>query len=603
MRSMDVRRIVGLNIIKHRIAAALSQEGREWLGDEHPAVACLKLGVAIHHGRLPSPFLRELEMLLSEGVLKVIVASPTLSQGLNLNAAVLLVPSLYRSGAPITGEEFANVAGRAGRAFVDVEGLIVHVMFDKLEWRTREWRALVASAKARTLKSGLIQVVAEIINRLARDGVLQRDDAIEYLANAREAWKSEAEENAVQTVAVDHGDDDVDQEEGGGDEEEKLPEEPMSQLIERLDATVFGLVEALDAERADLPNLLDEALKGSLWARQIIREGEGAKDLHRMILVARANLIWKSTTPQARRGHFAMGVGLEAGLTIDAMAQDLEILIDRADAAALAGDVEELAESLSGLAERLLVMRPFIPDKNNSLPANWKAVLRQWVFGTDVAQIGPHNMRVVEDAFMYRLVWALEAIRTRRASLGWSPDIIAGGGAAALETGVPQLTMSMLIRAGLPSRSAAMAAVKGSDAAFTTPAEMREWLASNEISAFTDQGNWPTPETAALWKRFRVEALSGGIQKWTIASWKRLLDVPASSPPPSKALYRILPNGDEGGRTWLATPDYQLIAPFKKAVPDTKPSLLSGRLPGKTFVVDAIRLGRGKVNWPRATED
>src|SRR5439155_5367163 len=64
--------------------------GREWLGDDHPAVACLKAGVAIHYGRLPNPILRELEVLLSDGVLKVIIASPTLSQGLNLNAAVLL---------------------------------------------------------------------------------------------------------------------------------------------------------------------------------------------------------------------------------------------------------------------------------------------------------------------------------------------------------------------------------------------------------------------------------------------------------------------------------------------------------------------------------
>ena len=75
------------------IARAL-EVGKEWLGKDHPAVACLKAGVAIHHGRLPSPFLRELEVLLSEGVLKVIVASPTLSQGLNLNAAVLLVPGI-----------------------------------------------------------------------------------------------------------------------------------------------------------------------------------------------------------------------------------------------------------------------------------------------------------------------------------------------------------------------------------------------------------------------------------------------------------------------------------------------------------------------------
>ena len=79
------------------IARAL-EVGKEWLGEDHPAVASLKAGVAIHHGRLPSPFLRELEVLLSEGVLKVIVASPTLSQGLNLNAAVLLVPALYRAG-------------------------------------------------------------------------------------------------------------------------------------------------------------------------------------------------------------------------------------------------------------------------------------------------------------------------------------------------------------------------------------------------------------------------------------------------------------------------------------------------------------------------
>ncbi|MBL3576060.1 hypothetical protein JMK10_06210 [Rhodovulum sulfidophilum] len=51
--------------------------------------------------------------------------------------------------------------------------------------------------KARTLKSGLIQIVAEILERLSREGVLDRDDAWEYLANAREAWRSPAEETAV----------------------------------------------------------------------------------------------------------------------------------------------------------------------------------------------------------------------------------------------------------------------------------------------------------------------------------------------------------------------------------------------------------------------
>lgn len=584
------------------IARAL-EVGKEWLGENHPAVASLKVGVAVHHGRLPSPFLRELELLLSEGVLKVIVASPTLSQGLNLNAAVLLVPALYRAGELIKGEEFANVAGRAGRAFVDVEGLIVHVMFDRIDWRKREWRGLVASAKARTLKSGLIQVVAVILERLSRNGVLDRDDAWEYLANAREAWRSPDEEAEVaerlaSSVEYDSsGDDDAEGDpDNAEDEEQTIDEEPLSQLVERLDATVFGLIEALDANRDDLPKLLDDALKGSLWARQIEREDGAVAPLHKRVLEARANLIWKATTGQTRRGHFAMGVGLEAGLTIDSMADELGVLLDRADEAALSGDIDELVDALGGLGERLLFMRPFVPDKASPLPANWKAILRNWVSGDEITKIGPQNMRAVEEVFTYRLVWALEAIRTRRMALGWSPEMVAGGAAATVETGVPRLMMAMLIRAGLPSRRAAMAAIEDAEPVFVTPAKMRAWLESHEITAHTDASDWPTPETAALWARFRTEALSGGIQKWSIVRYKRLLDTEATPP---AGLYRIVTD-DGDGRTWLATPDYRRIAAFKKTAVDPKPSLFSGQLPGETRLVEALRVGRGELRWPPA---
>jgi replicative superfamily II helicase len=149
--------------------------GREWLGEQHPAVQCLPLGVAIHHARLPSPFLREVETLLASGVLEVIVASPTLAQGLNLNAAVLLIPTIYRAGVLLTGEEFANVAGRAGRAFVDLDGLVLHVMFKPEQWRVNQWNGLVNSAKARSLASGIIAIVDEIMRRLARTGVFGRE--------------------------------------------------------------------------------------------------------------------------------------------------------------------------------------------------------------------------------------------------------------------------------------------------------------------------------------------------------------------------------------------------------------------------------------------
>jgi replicative superfamily II helicase len=90
----------------------------------------LRLGVAIHHGALPTPYRKEIERLLRDGILKVTISSPTLAQGLNLSATVVIFHSLYRNRERISDSEFRNVVGRAGRAFVDVEGLVLCPIFD-----------------------------------------------------------------------------------------------------------------------------------------------------------------------------------------------------------------------------------------------------------------------------------------------------------------------------------------------------------------------------------------------------------------------------------------------------------------------------------------
>jgi hypothetical protein len=37
--------------------------GREWLGDEHPAVRALEVGIGTHQGALPRPFLNAVELI------------------------------------------------------------------------------------------------------------------------------------------------------------------------------------------------------------------------------------------------------------------------------------------------------------------------------------------------------------------------------------------------------------------------------------------------------------------------------------------------------------------------------------------------------------
>ena len=530
--------------------------GREWLGEDHPAVKCLSLGVAVHHGRLPNPFLREVELLLTQGVLKVTIASPTLAQGININAAVLLVPNLHRAGKPLTGEEFANIAGRAGRAFVDVEGLVLYVMFEPEKWRLQLWKELVASTKARSLRSGLIQVVAEVLSRLGKKGVLTRKDAVEYLANSREAWTDDEDESK-------ENDDDAD---------DTSLEEPLSHLVEKLDATVFGLIEALDANSADLPRLLDEALQGSLWARQIGREPEDVQNAHRMILESRAALIWKNSTAETRKGHFAMGVGLDTGLILDSLADDLNAMIDLADEAALAGDRARLSKALTAAAQKLLFIRPFVPDFAE-MPENWKDLLTAWVSGQETSDIGAENMRFVEEAFTYRLVWALEALRTRRIALGWVPDTIAGGGAAALETGTPQFSMSMLVRAGLPSRQAAIHAVRSSRGVFLDAVGMRKWLQSKKVADLTRQSSWPTRDTCEVWRRFRAENLARQGGKWRRRSnMRRILGGVRLQ----DAVYRVEVDTvtDE---VKLLTPDFRHVAVLWKKLRQSSGELFAAR--------------------------
>lgn len=133
--------------------------------------------------------------------------------------------------------------------------------------------------------------------------------------------------------------------------------------------------------------------------------------------------------------------------------------------------------------ERLLAIRPFVPD--TPLPANWKELLGTWLHGQDVAGIGQEGMRVVVDAFVYCLVWAIEAVRmNRQINGGESEMLVEGAAAACLEARLPSNAMAMLVRAGLSSRVAAKTVIEEMTPGFTNRTVMKDWLRSAEVVAF-----------------------------------------------------------------------------------------------------------------------
>ena len=141
--------------------------GTEWFGPDHDILACLKLGVAVHHGALPTPYRKEVERLLREGVLRVTVSSPTLAQGLNLAATSLIFRGVRRGRDLLDVADFRNVVGRAGRAYIDVEGLVLYPMFDNHRQRRTDWQELVADQSGREMESGLLRLIAALLSRIA----------------------------------------------------------------------------------------------------------------------------------------------------------------------------------------------------------------------------------------------------------------------------------------------------------------------------------------------------------------------------------------------------------------------------------------------------
>ena len=191
-----------------------------------------------------------------------------------------------------------------------------------------------------------------------------------------------------------------------------------------------------------------------------------------------------------------------------------------------------------------------------------------------LSDIGSEQIGLIEDVFMYRLVWALEAVRVRRQSLGWEPEdgTIARAAAACVDTGLPDYRMTLLVRGSLGSREAAQKVVNELDPEFFNGGGMRRWLASDEVEELSLGENWPSESAVSLWRRFRREALSNKEREWrrTMESF----EISQRHDPALRAgdLVRVEPDLDEGG-TWLTAPDFRKVGWMDEVVEDLPGSM------------------------------
>lgn len=550
--------------------------GEEWFGRDSPILACLRLGVAVHHGSLPAPYRSEIENLLRKGILKVTVSSPTLAQGLNLSASALIVYSIWRNRELIKTSEFRNIVGRAGRAFVDSTGLVVHPIYERerraSRYKRQGWRNLVEDTAIRGMESGLLQLVMGLMVRMSEQfESADLDTMMEYVAG-NAAWE-------FPPIANER-------------EESSAREEWRSQLAS-LDNALFGLLDESTTVEGGIEQALDRALASSLWTRSLARRQEPVQTALRAGLTARARVLWSESTPVQRRGYFLAGVGLETGRQLDEHANILEGHLQDAEQGMRDGKDQAVIDALVGFATIVFRIYPFAP---RALPDEWVDILSIWLRGEDVAGMVERkpmdNLEFIDDSLVYRLPWALEAVRVRaRAHEApidgpWnSTQGDEGLLAAALETGTLNRSAALLMQSGFSSRTGALNAVALTDGTFTTMAELREWMNSENVKEQAKYPQWPTEASHDLWVDF-VEHSS----ETSETTWVHIVDSAAVTwlrgyQPGSGIPYRAVSLSH--GETILVSADGRRVGALDKPLNPSRRGLLT--VTGSN-VVDVVNL-------------
>jgi helicase len=147
---------------------------REWLGNDHFVTRLLKRGIALHHGKLPDALRKSVEDDFRNRRYRVLVATNTLAQGVNLPVRTVIVHSVWRTYGDQTRErlparDYWNIAGRAGRAREETEGTVIHIVASRNDNRDYE-QFLARRDDVEPVESASFQVLQALVaERISED--------------------------------------------------------------------------------------------------------------------------------------------------------------------------------------------------------------------------------------------------------------------------------------------------------------------------------------------------------------------------------------------------------------------------------------------------
>jgi hypothetical protein len=471
---------------------------KEELGDDSLEIVAARLGVVSHSNKLPPQVRIALEKLMAKHPPKVIVATTTLGQGVNIGiTSVIVATTFIGAKLQISKRDFWNICGRAGRAFVDGEGKVLFAIdATRSAWNVQNDEAIAASyfdiAHLDQVASGLLQVV-HYLNILAGKAGISFETLLELAAN--DSFDRCGPEKAN-----------------------------VEGVVDWIDDQLLALHVAYNGEDLSMTvDWVDDAFRDSLAAIQERAKPEASREGQLLgFLKARVKgVLLKVPTSEARRAVIASGLPLSVGVVAFDQLNEFRGMVDRYLAS------EQTEEALGVLVlefetwgrQHAKTIVEEIPEQ-----VTLDMIRPQWLEGASLRKIietcGDESTDICTELYGYQLPWLFHSVAQK---LDKQTE----------ENRVEALAkVGLLVELGLPTEAAAKVFLAG----------VRSRAAAVELSRFlTDPAASVSRIRNALLDLATVEELSTSVSEST-REWLHLLSAEHGAPevaPPQCARFRL----------------------------------------------------------------
>jgi superfamily II DNA/RNA helicase len=333
------------------------------LGPDSVLAKSIRQGFAIHHGRVPQSLRSIIEDAFRKQILRILIATNTIAQGVNFPAKTLIVHSLPRTETQV--RDFWNLAGRAGRASKETLGEVVILQTGGLS--NRVLRNFIEK-RIENVNSKVFELVSSILTQYPS---ITPETIDTFIADTQ--WEGVIRVIDTQLLEL-------------MSEELEIQDEEGKDFVETIAQNLFGMHQA---KNQNLPNAVQ------------IQTGIKA------LLDIRSKAVSEKVPDETNRRRFVKtGLAIESAIFLSEVINDLKPVL-----AQTIEFSEDIFKRIIDLACRTVEMSDTDSNEVSKLGVSWlRTGNYQSVFEASKFDDLDTTIFFVEDVLCYKLPWVINGI-------------------------------------------------------------------------------------------------------------------------------------------------------------------------------------------------